>query len=889
MKIIFALMGAPGIGKSTAVKQWSKKLFPGEPNKLDWYTISPDSVRAIAASPVQKPDGTIGISQQNESFVWRFVNDALDRRTQNGEMIIVDATHSRESAISNYKKYSDIGYRVVVVDFSNTATLEEVLQRNKKRERIKFVPEHAIETIYERIKTINLPAWVTVIQPDEFVGFFQDIKFNFSQQKSLTFIGDIHGCYRELQELLLCNDIDPDKKDKTETLIFIGDYFDRGPNPVETFRLLQTLKKNKDTLFLLGNHEEPLAFYTEFMKIIQDDIQRWVREHIEPFVDMPQELTPWNSFLVAIKLKKKPDPIRIPPAREQRLLRSFVNKSYKQLDNFIEELKEFPDMFEEFKDFIMRWRLPKDLVQNREKNVPKLKRTSSRTVKEFLLSDIKYTEVASFQKGLAQMFYADYHNLTILATHGGLVDIPTRLTPTSDMVRGVGSYEDALLCDETFYKRHPDKISIHGHRNMTEIPIRSTPGTYNINGDVDQGLRSVKFFLDGEWKTRSEEIEVTPFEETIQFYRKTRIEEARALKAKKLTPEEEGRGLLRMFQDHQHIDVKKLPNNIVAINFTKKAFEKGVWDQYTTKARGLFVDISKELKPNEINIVARGYEKFFNLGERFGIEKRDLGKLVYPLTVYEKANGYLGILSVDNRDKKNPKWFIASKTTTEGSFAKQFRIMIEPSLNNELMQFMIEKNVTLLFEVIEPEFDPHIQEYFEPELVLLDAVLNQMDFKRLPYSELVNFIELCTPQSINIREKEIAQICETYSDLNKLMEKIHSVNPLLSDYLEGYVIEDSFEVPTIFKIKTPWYSFWKKIRGSRDRIVNKLKKIYEKNPKEKATLSKSDLITLKRNLHTAEDIKVFNALVEIAEEDFLACTRLSIPELRQKILGRIKQ
>lgn len=53
-------------------------------------------------------------------------------------------------------------------------------------------------------------------------------------------IGDIHGCYMQLVDLL--NKIKPDLyQDK---IIFLGDYIDRGPNSYEVIQLLISLQKN---------------------------------------------------------------------------------------------------------------------------------------------------------------------------------------------------------------------------------------------------------------------------------------------------------------------------------------------------------------------------------------------------------------------------------------------------------------------------------------------------------------------------------------------------------------------------------------------------------------------------------------------------------------------
>ncbi|MBN1118306.1 MAG: serine/threonine protein phosphatase [Bacteroidales bacterium] len=67
-------------------------------------------------------------------------------------------------------------------------------------------------------------------------------------------IGDIHGCSETLSSLLLII-----KPDKTDTLVFIGDYIDRGPRIKQTIDQLINLKESGyNTVFILGNHEKLL-------------------------------------------------------------------------------------------------------------------------------------------------------------------------------------------------------------------------------------------------------------------------------------------------------------------------------------------------------------------------------------------------------------------------------------------------------------------------------------------------------------------------------------------------------------------------------------------------------------------------------------------------------
>ncbi|GBC63274.1 metallophosphatase [Desulfonema ishimotonii] len=75
-------------------------------------------------------------------------------------------------------------------------------------------------------------------------------------------IGDIHGCFDQLSELMVrvLEEMNADR----DTLVFLGDYIDRGPASVEVVEYLIRLRASlPNTVFLKGNHEEMLQNYLD--------------------------------------------------------------------------------------------------------------------------------------------------------------------------------------------------------------------------------------------------------------------------------------------------------------------------------------------------------------------------------------------------------------------------------------------------------------------------------------------------------------------------------------------------------------------------------------------------------------------------------------------------
>ena len=70
-------------------------------------------------------------------------------------------------------------------------------------------------------------------------------------------IGDIHGCVTEVDRLL-----DALAPDSSDTLVFLGDYIDRGPSPRAVVdRMIRLRQEGPRCVFLKGNHEDRFLGY----------------------------------------------------------------------------------------------------------------------------------------------------------------------------------------------------------------------------------------------------------------------------------------------------------------------------------------------------------------------------------------------------------------------------------------------------------------------------------------------------------------------------------------------------------------------------------------------------------------------------------------------------
>ena len=183
--------------------------------------------------------------------------------------------------------------------------------------------------------------------------------------------------------------------------------------------------------------------------------------------------------------------------------------------------------------------------------------------------------------------------------------------------------------------------------------------------------------------------------------------------------------LLEKMYASEHINVRSVEGlkDVVACNFTRKAFQTGAWDALTMHARGLFIDEAAG------TIVARGYEKFFHIGEEPG---RDLetwlnaSRTAYPVSLYKKYNGYLALAACIDDELVV---FSKAGITPYSEFAKSLLIkQIGADGAEKLAQMLKRTKTTAAFEVIAANDTHPITEPGPDRLVLLDCINNTVAF-----------------------------------------------------------------------------------------------------------------------------------------------------------------
>lgn len=691
MRTLVMMRGAPGVGKSTFLREQGLQAF----------TLCPDDYRLRLAGIEITPEGDLGISQSKDGLVWTSLWADVEAKMRRGEFIVLDATFQRgrdfKDALDLGAKY---GYNLHGIDFTHIP-IEIALERNRQRESYKIVPEFVITRAYENFANNPNPPRIQWHTPEEFAQRplckALDVPIvDLSDYKAVIHVGDIHSCFEPLAEFF--------KEGFHDDCyyLFLGDFLDRGLHTKEVIQWVQSHLLDKENISIIyGNHELYLRdmllghpiHYTEFTHITQ-------------------------------------------PALQDAGIGS----------------EEITRLLQQLKDVVLY----------------------------------------------------QYGDKRVVVNHGGIPRLPDTLLPIPSEIfwKGAGVYDHPV--DQVFHDNMTSQgwIQIHGHRNAQKLPILATPHSYNLEGLIEQGghLRILTFYQDG--RTEATEIKNNTF-------RDPRIEALGLIQGEPsgfMDP-----ALLVQLENHDMVRAKRFESTpqIRSFNFTSKAFYSRQWDEINTLARGLFVG-------DDGRIVARSYEKFFNLHERPETQISALEtSLVFPLTLWVKENGFLGILGYNHFEDV---LFFASKSTPDGEYADAFRRLFEQMLSKETRRLCKEilrkQNLSLVFEVIEPTWDPHPIAYDKPQLILLDGIYREASFRKLEQAKLV-YLGKTLGLPIKERGPSLRDWSQFIGWYNAVQEQGRNYR-YRSRQIEGFVVEDTEGFQ--FKIKLPYYSFWKRMRSLKDKL-----------------------------------------------------------------------
>ncbi len=257
---LVVLIGVSGSGKSSFARRHFKRT----------EILSSDECRALVSDDENKQAAT---------------KDAFDvlyyiagKRLKNGLLTVVDATNvqkeSRKGLIELARTYHCLPV-AIVLDLS-----EEICEeRNKNRPDRNFgghvirQQKHQLKKSIKSLKGEGFRKIYVLKTPEEVESVSEVIReklYNDRKDERGPFdiIGDVHGCFEELRELLLKLGYSVNKVEKTDSnfgfevtspqdrkAIFLGDLVDRGPDSPGVLRLVMSMVNAGVAFCVPGNHD----------------------------------------------------------------------------------------------------------------------------------------------------------------------------------------------------------------------------------------------------------------------------------------------------------------------------------------------------------------------------------------------------------------------------------------------------------------------------------------------------------------------------------------------------------------------------------------------------------------------------------------------------------
>ena len=265
------LIGSTGAGKST----FARRLFKAT------EIVSSDTCRGL----VDDDENSLGAT--NDAF--DLLHYWVGKRLKRGHLTVVDATNvraeDRKGLVALARQYHCLPM-AIVLDVPD-AVAEARNRQRPERQGLKphVVAEHR-RLLRQSLRSLKQEGFRHVfhLRGETEVAAVQAIVREplYSQRPHETgpfdIIGDVHGCYRELCELLaalgyavqeepvqdardLGVRVVPDAEIASRKLVFLGDLVDRGPASPQVLRLVMSAVRDGVALCVPGNHDMKLLRY----------------------------------------------------------------------------------------------------------------------------------------------------------------------------------------------------------------------------------------------------------------------------------------------------------------------------------------------------------------------------------------------------------------------------------------------------------------------------------------------------------------------------------------------------------------------------------------------------------------------------------------------------
>jgi protein phosphatase len=259
---LVVLIGASGSGKSS----FAAKHF------LETEIVSSDRCRALVAD-----DET---DQSSSKAAFEVLYTIAEKRLASRRLTVVDATNlrseDRAKGIAVARAYHALPV-AIVLDLDPEISAKRNATRENRNFGAKVVYDHA-RMLRRSLRGLRREGYraVYVLSSEQEVSAVEIVREPLYTDRRndhgpFDIVGDVHGCYDELIDLLgelgfAESEVDGVlawRHPRGRRVVFLGDLVDRGPGVVEVLRLVMAMARAGTALVVPGNHENKLGRYLD--------------------------------------------------------------------------------------------------------------------------------------------------------------------------------------------------------------------------------------------------------------------------------------------------------------------------------------------------------------------------------------------------------------------------------------------------------------------------------------------------------------------------------------------------------------------------------------------------------------------------------------------------
>lgn len=281
--------------------------------------------------------------------------------------------------------------------------------------------------------------------------------------------------------------------------------------------------------------------------------------------------------------------------------------------------------------------------------------------------------------------------------------------------------------------------------------------------------------------------------------------------------------------DSKSKHIKKYTNKIKDSDTTVISWRFNEWDYYSKKvklpikARGLFT----LEKTGEI--VARGYDKFFNVNELPLVKEEILrNDTIGPYTITVKNNGCIILVS----GTENNELVVCSKHSTgdRSDITKNHATVAQAALElqlskvnmspKEFANILYSGKITVLCEYCDDGFEEHVLEYKNDKagLYLHGMNLNTVNFKTYPMDKVNEFAQL-----YGFKQTDYI-LLDTFDETLEFARKTNETGKFKGEEIEGFVIrcfqKDGSDFFFKYKFEEPYLLYRELREVTKQYIIN---------------------------------------------------------------------